>query len=371
MKIKVLADRSLQISNPAGTQHENDFEIIDFEFPESLNNYNKKIVFTDIAENPVWDLIQNNRYEIKTIVSQHKTVKFYIWVTHETIDFRSRTYELTFYDNSDASSQITPEEINAVNEILAEVDEAIEEVENLNIDAEKTGTKTTITITDKQGQTKEVEILDGEKGDDGYTPQKGTDYWTEEDKAEMVQDTTEELTPLIPTKTSQLTNDSGFIDKDVNNLTNYELKTNTGSTIAISIDSSTYVVTIGLKNSAGTIISSGTIDLPLESVVVDGRYDNTTKSLILVLDNGNEVTIPIGDLVSGLVPTNRTIAGVDLVDNITKQELQNALDWSNKENVSNKVTSITSSSTNTQYPSAKAVYTLNAQKYTKPSRRNT
>jgi hypothetical protein len=29
--------------------------------------------------------------------------------------------------------------------------------------------------------------------------------------------------PSIPTKTSDLTNDSGFIDKDVNNLTNYTL----------------------------------------------------------------------------------------------------------------------------------------------------
>lgn len=28
--------------------------------------------------------------------------------------------------------------------------------------------------------------LTGEKGDDGYTPVKGTDYWTDEDKNEIV-----------------------------------------------------------------------------------------------------------------------------------------------------------------------------------------
>ena len=44
-------------------------------------------------------------------------------------------------------------------------------------------------------------------------PEKGVDYYTTEDKAEMVSETKtqvlEEIT--IPTKTSQLTNDSGFI----------------------------------------------------------------------------------------------------------------------------------------------------------------
>lgn len=33
----------------------------------------------------------------------------------------------------------------------------------------------------------------GEKGDDGYTPVKGTDYFTEEDKAEIVQAVVEEM----------------------------------------------------------------------------------------------------------------------------------------------------------------------------------
>ena len=39
----------------------------------------------------------------------------------------------------------------------------------------------------------------------------------------------------IPTKTSDLINDSGFINKDVQNLSNYELKTNTGSLLDVSI----------------------------------------------------------------------------------------------------------------------------------------
>lgn len=47
---------------------------------------------------------------------------------------------------------------------------------------------------------------------------------------------------------------------------------------------------------------------------------------------------------------------VDLTEYYTKTETNTLL--GNKENISNKVTSINSSSTDTQYPSAKCVYDL-------------
>ena len=72
---------------------------------------------------------------------------------------------------------------------------------------------------------------------------------------------------------SEIPDVSNFITKDVNNLTNYTLKTNTGSLIDLEINDTTYVVTLKLKNQDGTIISTDTIDLPLESVVVSGRYE--------------------------------------------------------------------------------------------------
>jgi hypothetical protein len=48
----------------------------------------------------------------------------------------------------------------------------------------KSGTTSTITITDKSGTTT-AEVVDGSKGE---TPVKGTDYWTDSDKAEIVND---------------------------------------------------------------------------------------------------------------------------------------------------------------------------------------
>lgn len=50
---------------------------------------------------------------------------------------------------------------------LVEANVALTEANNLNVDAEKVDTKTTVTITKKDGSTKNVEILDGEKGDSG------------------------------------------------------------------------------------------------------------------------------------------------------------------------------------------------------------
>lgn len=193
-------------------------------------------------------------------------------------------------------------------------------------------------------------------------------------------------------------------------------KTEAVGSIVMTIDSSTYVVTLQAKDVNGTNIGTAqTIDLPLESVVVNGSYNSQTKKLVLTLQNGNTVEIDISDLISGLQNeiTSTNKLGADLVDdtnttnkftNATEKATwngkQNALDSTqmnavnsgidstkvgqiatntsaisgildgvsidsfgdvetalgNKENTSNKVTSISSSSTDIQYPSAKAVY---------------
>lgn len=100
-----------------------------------------------------------------------------------------------------------------------------------------------------------------------------------------------------------------------------------GASFELSLNSSTYEITAVLKDQNGEVLGQAqTIDLPLESVVVDGEYDSATQSIILELENGNTITIPVSGLVSGL------------------------------ESTTNKVTSISSSSTNTEYPSAAAVY---------------
>lgn len=156
------------------------------------------------------------------------------------------------------------------------------------------------------------------------------------------------ISATVPTKTSDLTNDSGYITNETDGLVNYTttnqmntllnakadknnvytktesdarypLSSNvysktesdskystipeTGNKIEVSINSSTYVMTMNLKDKNNNILSTGTVDLPLESVVVSGRYDDTTKELVLTLQNGNEIRISVADLISGLQET--------------------------------------------------------------------
>jgi len=74
-----------------------------------------------------------------------------------------------------------------------------------------------------------------------------------------------------------------------------------GKTIELSVDQQTYVLTATLKDAKGNVLASQQVDLPLESMVVSGSYDAQTQSIILTLQNGSTITIPVAGLISGLV----------------------------------------------------------------------
>ena len=88
-----------------------------------------------------------------------------------------------------------------------------------------------------------------------------------------------------------------------------------GNKINVSLDTSTYVMTISLLNSSDEVLSTANVDFPLESVIVNGSYSNGT--LTLELKNGTTIPIDISSIVNGLVPTSRTINGKSLTNNIT------------------------------------------------------
>lgn len=88
-----------------------------------------------------------------------------------------------------------------------------------------------------------------------------------------------------------------------------------GSKLAISIDSNTFVMTVNLLNNQDQVLSTETVDLPLETMVVGASYSNGT--LTLVLKNGQTLNVGISSLISGLVPETRTINGKALTDDIT------------------------------------------------------
>lgn len=71
--------------------------------------------------------------------------------------------------------------------------------------------------------------------------------------------------------------------------------------IVLSINPDTYVMSVTLKKGNTVIAESNTIDLPLETMVVGGTYDSSTKKVILTLKNGQTVEFSVADLVSGLL----------------------------------------------------------------------
>lgn len=93
-----------------------------------------------------------------------------------------------------------------------------------------------------------------------------------------------------------------------------------GASITMSIDNSTYKVTTTLKDQDGNALGAPQeIDLPLETMVVSGSYDDTNKKIVLTLQNGNTIDVPVGALVSGLQSeiTSTNMLDADLVDDST------------------------------------------------------
>lgn len=71
--------------------------------------------------------------------------------------------------------------------------------------------------------------------------------------------------------------------------------------LSMTINDQTFVVTAQLIDQNGDNLGNAqTIDLPLESVVVGGSYNDSTKKVVLTLQNGNTVEFSVADLVSGL-----------------------------------------------------------------------
>ena len=64
-------------------------------------------------------------------------------------------------------------------------------------------------------------------------------------------------------------------------------------------------MTIQLKNEDGTVLSSGSVDLPLESMILGAKYANGILSLNIKTADGSMnntvIDVNISDLISGLV----------------------------------------------------------------------
>lgn len=99
-------------------------------------------------------------------------------------------YEISLYDNGGKltstkgeipvrqeqviiGDEVVEPYLPVFDELMQDIETAIEETNNLDIDVNKNETTTTITLTKKDGTTKEVEVLDGEQGPQGPQGEQG------------------------------------------------------------------------------------------------------------------------------------------------------------------------------------------------------
>lgn len=84
--------------------------------------------------------------------------------------------------------------------------------------------------------------------------------------------------------------------------------------IVLALNPNTYEITATIKKGNTTIATSEAIDLPLETMVVGGSYDDQTKKVVLTLKNGQTVEFSVADLVSGLANAVHTHTKSDITD---------------------------------------------------------
>lgn len=122
-----------------------------------------------------------------------------------------------------------------------------------------------------------------------------------------------------------------------------------GASITVSLNTTDYKLTTTLKDQDGnTLGTAQVIDFPIESVVVNGSYDSTNKKIILTLQNGNTIDIPVGALISGLQSeiTSSNKLDADLVDDSTSTNkfvtAANKTTWNGKQDAISDLATIRS-----------------------------
>ena len=167
MKYKLIKNRKLvQDEKFAGYNKENRAEKLEFEIPDTLNEYDKKINF-DLGTEKVSDILnQDNTYILKNNITQYKQVSFYLEFIKEidnntTEILKTEVKTIEFGDSFDVNTEITEEEISIIDTLIAQTNSAINRANAIAADLEN------------KRDTDYYRGATGEKGDKGDTGERG------------------------------------------------------------------------------------------------------------------------------------------------------------------------------------------------------
>ena len=341
----------------------------EFEFDEVYNGLVKKAVFSWDENEPYKMTITDNKCDIPIEVLQEGILKIGVYayeVDNEELLLRYspspdtiRIFDGSYVTNAQNSEPVTPTDKEQMEQMLQDglddIAEAVENAEKLDIDVSKTGKTTTVSITKQNGTTKSEDVLDGAgleynwsgtylgiKRDDeqnyeyvnlkGDTGEPGQIEFTIVN--ELPQEGTEGIIYLVSLEVP---------DTEENNYAEYIYVDNAWELlgkIGVQVDLSNYYT----KQEVNNLIPDELADLA----------DDSTHRL--VTDTEKSIWNGKYNKPSGGIPKTDLDSSVQTSLGKADTSLQEHQDISGKEDKANKVTSLSSSSTDTQYPSAKTVY---------------
>lgn len=379
---------------------ENKIEKIEFIVPEEYKEFSKKACFSTIdgTFSKVFDNVTSNILTIDKEITKYNeldcNIQFFKTIDDDEIIAKTSNLHLVIED-----SIVCDDDVENDDPKVLILDSLIEKVTNLDKVISENETQREEYIKNLKSSVENGDFNGKDATINGFNTLNivaGTNI-----------DLKQENETLEINNTYQY-DDSDLVKKIDNingNFKNYSLITETGNKLDLTIDSKTYIMTLKLKDKDDNVLSTGSVDLPIESMIINVTYDNDNEKLTFTLQNGSVIDVPLDSLISGLVNetdlkdtlkdyvkntdyATSSVGGVIkgtgafsfIVDSkgqpklnildydtykqyspnsfIGKGTLENVIAGKNLETADNKVNFVNENSTDTQYPSAKCTYEI-------------
>ena len=326
MKLKIDNEEIIAIQNENINEKSINIYEIEFEFSEEWDELNKKLIITRSGQTEEIEIIDN-----KVIIPSLKSGTYYLGVVgyiieNEVIVKRKTTNIIPKKIEAaaaryEANAETEEEHASVLEQKIAELQDTLQETEEAVSDFNDDVTSKTQTFNEN-AQSKLTEYNDNatsrtqlynENAQSKVTEYNDNSTFKTQTFNENAQNKLAEYNQNAENKLTAYNNNATSKTEAFNQnaeekkrellveLTDYSKIDETGSKISLNIDNQTFKIKAILKDKNFNVIAeSNEIDLPLESVVVNGRYDKTTKKVILTLENGSEVDFSVADLVAGL-----------------------------------------------------------------------
>lgn len=335
-----------------------------FIFDEVYDGLVKKAVFSNKSHSYQVSILNNSCIIPYEVLQENGAITIGVYayeVQDEELIMRYSPKPCTKYidigsykEHYDNYEEVTPTDKEQMEQIVQDIED---KMDNLDIDANKVDTTTTITITKKDGTTKEVEVLDGERGPQGIQGEQGPQG---EQGIQGIQGIQGPVGPQGEPFTIKKTYSSiAEMNADFNNMnvgdyvmiaTSVEIQDNAKLYVRGELE---WLFITDFSGATGIQGEQG--PQGIQGIQGEQGIQGPTGPQGPIGETGNGISSINKTSTSGLVDTY-TITytnGTTTTFTVTNGETQ---DISGKEDKSNKVTSISNQSTDTQYPSALAVY---------------